>query len=463
MATNSVTIPKNPVLEKSQDYLLLRRKGIEFIEKLGSRWWTDYNSHDPGITILEALCYAITDLGYRTGWDIRDILAAPKPSADDAKNQAFFTARDILTVSPLTLSDYRRILIDMDNVSNAWLIPRETACETDFYANCEEGRLSYTHPTSTKDFLPVAPLGTYDVLLELEDDAELGDLNDRKIRHVFIMEVEEDRYAVTMELRFPEWNGVLWGNAADYVDEDGKIIREIKKVEVTPSLKKSGEPSALTADEEAQRWRQWHRMFFASLKISFVDSTVKPIELKDVPFRLFGDSEARALFTKETTDDWDFAEVAGLFLKKMALIERTLKEVGTELNNHRNLCEDFCCLRQVCIQDVAVCADIEVTADADIEHVLANVLFRIEQYFNPGIKFYTLQELMAEGMAVEEIFEGPQLKHGFVKTPDLERSQLKSQLRTSDIINELVEIEGIVAVKNLLLTRYDKDGLAESG
>jgi len=80
MATNPISLEKNPKLESSEDYLFLRRKGIEYIEQMGSNWWTDYNSHDPGITILEALCYAITELGFRTGWNIKDILAEPPES-----------------------------------------------------------------------------------------------------------------------------------------------------------------------------------------------------------------------------------------------------------------------------------------------------------------------------------------------------------------------------------------------
>ena len=74
------SLAKQPVLKPAEDYYRLRREGIGFIEKMGSVLWTDYNTHDPGITILEALCYAITDLAYRTGWDIKDILAPAAPS-----------------------------------------------------------------------------------------------------------------------------------------------------------------------------------------------------------------------------------------------------------------------------------------------------------------------------------------------------------------------------------------------
>ena len=82
MSANRQALVKNPPLEPAQDFYRLRREGIGFIEQMGSARWTDYNVHDPGITILEALCYAITDLAYRIGWDIKDILSPQAASSD---------------------------------------------------------------------------------------------------------------------------------------------------------------------------------------------------------------------------------------------------------------------------------------------------------------------------------------------------------------------------------------------
>jgi hypothetical protein len=443
MATTPVTIPKEPVLEHSADYYFLRKKGIEFIEQVGSRWWTDYNSHDPGITILEALCYAITDLGYRTSWDIKDILAdAPGQEETD---QAFFTAREIMSVNPLTINDFRRILIDQDMVSNAWLIPKQYACEVSLYADCENDRLAYSSPEKQTNEIKVSPRGIYDVFVELEEDSKLGDLNDRKIRHTFIYETPDNNHhdTITVEFRFPEWNTAAWGLASEYIDTNGILKRQLENIALQNKVQ-SKNP-------------------LADFEIVFQDMPA-PMVLKNIPVRLFGNAEATKAFMKS----WKFSNelilsVFLLFLEKMAAVERILCEVALRLDEHRNLCEDFCCIKLVCVEEVAVCADIEITPDSDIEWVLANVLLKIEQYFNPKIKFFTLQELMAEGVAVEDIFEGPMLKHGFVKTAELEATQLKSQLRTSDIINELVDIEGIVAVKNLQLTRYDQNGLAEYG
>ena len=59
---------------KSMQYDFLRQFGLDSIQIVSGGKWTDYNYHDPGITFLEQLCYAITDLGYRTNFPIQDIL-----------------------------------------------------------------------------------------------------------------------------------------------------------------------------------------------------------------------------------------------------------------------------------------------------------------------------------------------------------------------------------------------------
>ncbi|WP_448634279.1 hypothetical protein [Pedobacter panaciterrae] len=71
------------------DYEELRKTGIGSIEKTGSDIWTDYNVHDPGITILELLCYAITDLSYRTNNTIPDLLATSKDARENILKHFF--------------------------------------------------------------------------------------------------------------------------------------------------------------------------------------------------------------------------------------------------------------------------------------------------------------------------------------------------------------------------------------
>ena len=116
----SQTIDRDNKLPHSQDYGFLSREAISLIQSLSGDIWTDYNTHDPGITLLEAICYALTDLGYRTSFDIQDLMAPEKSTPADFE-KVFYTARQILPSNPLTLLDYRKLIIDTEGVRNAWI------------------------------------------------------------------------------------------------------------------------------------------------------------------------------------------------------------------------------------------------------------------------------------------------------------------------------------------------------
>lgn len=118
----------------------LRTAGLEHIAELSGDIWTDHNLHDPGITMLEVLCYALTDLGYRTRLDIKELLALNRSKQQEEDN--FYTPQKILTCNPLTLLDFRKMLIDIKGVRNAWLLPAEQQ-EVDLYVNCAKDELQY--------------------------------------------------------------------------------------------------------------------------------------------------------------------------------------------------------------------------------------------------------------------------------------------------------------------------------
>ncbi len=157
------------------DFRHLREEGIRHIQKLSGDVWTDHNLHDPGITILEVLCYALLDLGYRANLPINELLAqdhSKKPS-----NEQFFTAAEILSNNPLTVLDYRKLLIDIRGVRNAWLVPSEES-EVVLELNCDatgdENQLIYAkiQPNFTKKIQnrnkQVVLNGLWKVLLELD-------------------------------------------------------------------------------------------------------------------------------------------------------------------------------------------------------------------------------------------------------------------------------------------------------
>lgn len=141
----------------------LREVGIEHIGELAGSIWTDYNLHDPGITTLELLCYAITDLVYRTNLSTADLLTSPP---DQTVENNFFTAAEILSCNPLTELDYRKLLIDIDGVRNAWLT-KTTQTEVPVYIDLNEnqGKLTISPEGGEQE---LCFNGLYEVRLELE-------------------------------------------------------------------------------------------------------------------------------------------------------------------------------------------------------------------------------------------------------------------------------------------------------
>ena len=103
-------------------YRFLKQKGIEYIQQLAGKVWTDYNEHDPGITILEELCYAILDLEYRTNFYVEDLLAPDPNQAEEDTTRHFYYAEEILPCNPLTANDFLKLVVDVPGVRNAKIL-----------------------------------------------------------------------------------------------------------------------------------------------------------------------------------------------------------------------------------------------------------------------------------------------------------------------------------------------------
>jgi hypothetical protein len=93
------------------DFENLRLFAIELVQKYSASIWTDYNLHDPGVTILEALCFALTDLAYRTNFPISDILTKQNGTID-YNDQSFYTIDQILATNPANLNDLKKVIVD---------------------------------------------------------------------------------------------------------------------------------------------------------------------------------------------------------------------------------------------------------------------------------------------------------------------------------------------------------------
>jgi hypothetical protein len=109
-----------PVYKKSEDILdfdYLKQRGLSLIQKYSGKVWTDFNIHDPGITILETLCFGLTELGYKCRYPIEDIFILP--GEEDKKETTDFTS--LLYTRPITNNDYRKLILDIVGVRNVFI------------------------------------------------------------------------------------------------------------------------------------------------------------------------------------------------------------------------------------------------------------------------------------------------------------------------------------------------------
>jgi len=160
--TNSTTIdPVNTGFPAYLDFDTLRQNAIDYLGTLTGKIWTDYNLHDPGITTIEMLCYALLDLGYRTNFPAADIFT--RDPSDTSTDNNFFTPSQILTCNPLTVIDYRKMLIDIDGVKNAWLEVAQD--QKDLCRSNKQQNESDPAKNNCIDFLN----GLYHVYIELEN------------------------------------------------------------------------------------------------------------------------------------------------------------------------------------------------------------------------------------------------------------------------------------------------------
>ncbi|WP_420573803.1 hypothetical protein [Kordia sp.] len=297
-----ITIPSNVSYKDDLDFQHLRDTGQQYIEELSRKIWTDYNISDPGITIMELLCYAITDLGLRIDQPIENLVASAESNFEKMHEQ-FKSAKNILTCRPVTALDYRKLFIDIKGVKNCWLsihkLPLHAEC------NIEHPKVSFEpfvgSPYKTETF---HIKGLYTILVDFDDDEE-------------------------------------------YIEED--IIA--------------------------------------------------------------------AIFTK--------------------------------YHENRNLCEDLVEVQKIKKQCIRVCAQVQLENGANEEKVHATIEWKIAQYLSPSVRANSLTEMLDMGLTSDEIFQGPILENGFLTPEALEKSELRKEVRLSDIMNIIMKIEGVKLIEDI--------------
>jgi hypothetical protein len=301
------TLPITPLEHSSLDFAALRAEGIRLLERLAGHAWTDFNVHDPGITLLEQVCYAITELGYRATYGMPDLLAG---SEDPCRS--LYSARAILPTEPVTLLDLRKLVLDVKGVRDAWIEPIATPSPALVY---HEGQKELRLEKPKKDDAPSV----------------------------------RDRYTTPVEL-----TGLF-------------------RVLIAPSAREDVDEAALRRD------------------------------------------------------------------------------VLDSLHAHRPLCMDFTEILLLKPEKISVNARIEIAAGAAPQDMLVAIYEKIAEHLAPSIRFRTLGDMVAAGKSIDEIFSGPRLSRGFVDSEEIARRGRKTELHTSDLLRDLMDIPGVRVVHDVAL------------
>lgn len=115
MSAAPQTIARKPPPEQTPDgpaldFQALRRAGIALAQAASGQLWTDYNLHDPGVTLLEALCYALTEDVYGAQQSVPELLGWPKGQVLPERHGLHRPER-ILPCRPITAADCQRALM----------------------------------------------------------------------------------------------------------------------------------------------------------------------------------------------------------------------------------------------------------------------------------------------------------------------------------------------------------------
>lgn len=452
-----LSIPRKPDLPIAINWQALRDEGLQHVQQLSGLIWTDHNLHDPGITILELLCYALTDLSYRAGFEMKDLVTGPEGVIDAPAISGLVPAHEALTTGARTIADYRRLLLRIEGVRNAWLDPMtdpEDAqnyrlSEVPIYADCGGDRLTFA-PFSANGSAnhPIRLTGLYRVLVELDIDDELGSLNETGITYL-VRKGALKGAIVRFDCRDPA--------LADGSIDTGKELASINKATVT------GEDTGFAATIEIG--------LKGGSKAELPNCTVRlrrPPVRPGRPELSINSNAVNALLSSIDRD-----ALVPQFWRKLQQRRVTLAAIQAVLHANRGLCEDFYSIDTVTPYRIGICADVEVSPDADMERVQAELFHAIENYLSPPVRYQTLAEMLEAGLQPDRIFNGPFVdfafkvgerpiftKPGFISDETLEATKIRRTVRSSDIINLAVDIEGIDAIRDVQLRAYDPTGLA---
>ena len=395
------------------DFGHLREAAIRLFELLTGQVYTDYNTHDPGVTILEACLYALTETGQKADQPIQSLL--------QNSSSSFVTTPLSFYNRPVTMSDLRKLLIDRIGVSNSWFAEQDQP-QPPLYTNPVTGKIN----TTGGDLLLVK--GLLDVYLELSSselntidfsDAELnGNILRSPLPASFPIIGGFENYFV--EFAFPYWESfpVEWQTPI--------TINSIVIAGGIPAgIIYSVADDAFTASVNVTYNATLSFSFGVVIKMTpFYTKTIPLVQLQTFVGNLLVDTAITGLIQRLN--------------KKIVIITNSIRDVHETLEENRIIGTRYSSVDAARMQEIVIKADMLVSESINPEKLVTDLYLNIDKFLSPLPASFSEDELLTLGLTTEDIYNGPLLNNGFLLDNSLIPRKGDEELFASDIIHAML-------------------------
>jgi len=457
------------------DFETLRKEAIGKVQDLCGEIWTDYNLHDPGVTILEQLCYGLTDLSYRTGFEIQDYLAG-EMNVIDYEKQALFSPEEILPSSPVTEIDYQKILYDaISEIDYIWLEscaidkssvksglytvfvkvddewvqsqagkPEQNENLIELSGKLEQLRTASDNVRTLLDQLGDSLDTRYEALRRGHDSAESGNLSLQESEQL-IDQISSVLHQLDANLSYVDgiWSQInyIWSVIVDS-PPDSDLSSRLN--EVLPRLEAVFSYSKLTnVLKNILSELESNPDDFISMGSSLSTRLV-------IPLSRFENALSKLDKVLSGIGDGLFSPVETSTQVDGKLDETAIKQrILSVFAQHRNLCEDIHRIEIINTMPYFLVGEVEIRPTYSRAKIYAEIFLKCAQYISSGIQIDRYEPIFKQSGDYEQVFSGPLTRHGFISDQCFETPQ--EVLSVVDLITLINQIEGVIQVHDLYL------------
>lgn len=102
-------------------YSKLWKQTLDEVQRMSGMVWTDYNVHDPGVTLMDIATNALVETDYKLGFPHQDYLTGENGEFKPERF-GFYRPVEVYTTAPVTTEDYRKLFFShIPDLENIWL------------------------------------------------------------------------------------------------------------------------------------------------------------------------------------------------------------------------------------------------------------------------------------------------------------------------------------------------------